>query len=169
MLDKQPKIIMLDKKCLVGVTSLVKLEDMGIPEPILWGLFYNLDKKLKIMRKETYPCTYELEIWPEKEIGDTSDPAKEKFMFMVCVEVDNLDEIPPGCIGKTLPACEHAVFRYTGKPIHILKAYMYIFREWLPKSEYMMPYNYNYAYYKKCDSPHDSNTEIDICLPVKRK
>lgn len=169
MINKQPDIVMMDKKYLVGVTSLVKLQDMGEPEPLLWGLFYDLDNKLKIKRKETYPHTYELEIWSEKEVGNPPDPAKEKFMFMVCVEVDDLNEIPAGCIGKTLPSTQYAVFKYVGKPIYILKAYMYIFKEWLPKSGYTMPYNYNYSYYRRCDSQYDSNAEIDICLPIKRQ
>lgn len=169
MLNKQPEIVMMDKKYLVGVASLIKLEEIGVPEPILWELFYNLDNKFKIKRKETYPNTYELEIWSEKEVGNPPDPAKEKFMFMVCVEVDNLNEIPQGFIGKSLPATEYAVFKYVGKPINILKAYIYIFKEWLPKSGYEMPYNYNYAYYRKCDSQYDSNAEIDICLPIKIK
>lgn len=168
MLNKQPDIVHLEKKCIVGVTSLVALENIGVPEPLLWGLFYNLDQNVKIKRKEAFPRTYELEIWSEKETGTPPDPAKEKFMFLVGVEVDDLEDIPPGCIGKTLPAGEHARFIYTGKPIHILKAYIYIFKEWLPKSGYAMPYNYNYAYYHKCDSPHDADSEIHICLPVKR-
>ncbi|NOU64740.1 hypothetical protein GC096_11955 [Paenibacillus sp. LMG 31461] len=168
MLNKEPKFVMLDKKNIIGVTTLASLEEMGSPEPIVWGLFYNINNNVSIKRKAAYPFTYELEIWSEKDARMTSEPSKEKFMYMVGVEVDDLNEIPHGCIGKTLPAGEHAIFTYTGKPIYILRAYMYIFKEWFPKSGITMAYNYNYAYYKKADSPHDSNSEIEIFLPIKR-
>lgn len=166
MITREPLIARLEQKCLVGVTSIVSLHDTGASEPLLWGMFYHLDQSLQIQRKPEFPCVYELEIWSEKEFKSPPDPAKEKFMYMVGVEVDDLYDIPHGCIGKTLPSGDHAIFTYTGKPIYILKAYMYIFKQWLPQSGYTMPFNYNYAYYKQSESPHDENSIIEICLPI---
>lgn len=100
------------------------------------GFLYKLDKKYSIARKTSTPHIHELEIWPEKDLGIAKDPMKEKFIFMVCVEVDNLCIIPPGCVGKTLPATQYAIFRYTGRPLDMVSAYKYIFLEWLPHSAY---------------------------------
>lgn len=169
MMNMEPEFVYMDKKYLIGVASMVNLLDMGKPEPVLWGLFYNLDSKLKIERNAQYPRNYELEIWSEKEFSNADDYKSEGFIYMVGAEVNDLNEIPPGCIGKTLPAAQYAVFRYTGKPIYIMKAYVYIFQHWFPKSDYTMPYNYNFSYYRDCDTPHDPKGVIDICMPIQKK
>jgi len=89
-----------------------------------------------------------------------------KFYYIAALEVDSLDDIPAGMVGKEVTACHCAVFRYQGPVEGISTFFRYIYDEWLPASGYMLDPRINADFERP--QPHGDNGEADeeIWLPV---
>ena len=98
-------------------------------------------------------------------------------MFGVCIDGDGKEfdyliadlyfpwnDIPDGCVTKTIPEGTWAVFRYEGEcPEALQTVNTKIWTEWLPScKEYELAGNYDLEFYI-------SETEGEIWVPVKRK
>ena len=98
-------------------------------------------------------------------------------MFGVCIDGDGKEfdyliadlyfpwnDMPNGCVTKTIPAGTWAVFSYYGEcPEALQTVNTQIWTQWLPNStEYELAGNYNLEFYI-------SETEGEIWIPVKKK
>lgn len=61
------------------------------------------------------------------------------FNFSACVEVENLDHIPEGMVGRFIDEQEYAVFTHNGPNSEIYKTVDYALGSWLPKSGRKLP------------------------------
>ena len=92
---------------------------------------------------------------------------ESEFEKWAAVEVDDFGSIPENFDTLEMMGGLYAVFSHRG--VASMKTHNFIFKEWLPDSEYdfdkreqfeIMPYNYR---------PEDPEAEEEIWIPVKKK
>ncbi|MDP4093122.1 MAG: effector binding domain-containing protein [Bacillota bacterium] len=95
--------------------------------------------------------------------------------YIPCLETCNLENIPDGMTGLTVPSKKYAVFKYIGfhhpreTTIESLKKiYSYIFEVWLCNSEYTFADDYHF---ERIDAgiAKEDYCEIELYIPVKVK
>jgi AraC family transcriptional regulator len=132
---------------------------------VLWNRFYKLYKKYgDILQKEVVnDVAYEVHIQPDdyQETG--------KFYVYAGIEVSEQGKMPVEMFCKALPHTKYAVFTFKGEDM--FRGGEYIWREWLPNSDYDEAYPYMVLAYDKTrymgmDNPE---SEVDFYVPVKLK
>lgn len=111
---------------------------------------------------------------PNKKFPDTilgvsmNFKADGAFSYVIGVEVLGSDNIPEGMICSTIPAANYAVFTAHGQiPKSIQDTSNYIYKEWLPNSDYKRAETAEFELYDdRCQRGEDA--EVDIYLPVLR-
>ena len=102
------------------------------------------------------------------EVYYYTDPNKE-FEKWAVVEVADYETVPTGMETFDLPGGLYAVFLHKGAAATAAKTFGFIFRQWLPNSDYVLDNRPHFevigAKYKN-DSP---DSEEEIWIPVKRK
>ena len=96
------------------------------------------------------------------------------YMNMVCVEVSNLDNIPAGMVGKSVPRNRYAVFshKFNLTPDKITVKLLedniteYAFGTWFPNSSYEPTDSYSFELYD-ISRVNDNITRVDFYIPVK--
>ncbi len=132
---------------------------------VLWNRFYKLYKKYGdiLQKKVVNDVAYEVHIQPDdyQETG--------KFYVYAGIEVSEQGKMPVEMFCKALPHTKYAVFTFKGEDM--FRGGEYIWREWLPNSDYDEAYPYMVlAYdntrYMGMDNPE---SEVDFYVPVKLK
>lgn len=96
----------------------------------LWDRWIKEKAYEKIPSPINYPVT----------MGITEDTTKEDTaIYRICMEVQNLDDIPAGFIGKVIPKATYAVFRLTLDMLKSGEFWQYFYKKWLPESGYEQP------------------------------
>lgn len=96
----------------------------------------------------------------------TRDP--EQFTYIAAVQTSNLDDIPDGMTGVSMPACEYAVFTHnTGIGPQLGVTMRYIFGEWLAKSGHQLC-GPDFEYYDHRFSPATGKGEFFVYVPIRR-
>jgi AraC family transcriptional regulator len=93
------------------------------PHPKLWKDF--LEKAEKIRNRVG-----------NKSYGVSKEISKKecKFTSLACFEVDDLNNIPEGLTGMTVPKSKYAVFTHKGKLEDLTETYRKLYEEDMPKS-----------------------------------
>ncbi len=93
--------------------------------------------------------------------------------YIPSVEVTDMDTIPEGLTGIKIPTRKYVVFKYIGfehpkyaTEVSLSELYNYIFKEWLPESNYEFSYDYHIEYIDESIAREDY-CEIEIYVPVK--
>ncbi len=92
------------------------------------------------------------------------------FEYLIADNYNPCIDIPEGCVTKTIPEGEWAVFPCTGAlPKSLQDVNTRIWSEWLPNcKEYKLAGNYNIEMYTPiCDDPNKNYSEIWV--PVQKK
>ena len=61
-----------------------------------------------------------------------------KYYYIASYEVESLNDIPAGMVGKDVAAANYAVFTYRGSISGLPKFFQFIYGDWLPASGYKM-------------------------------
>lgn len=94
--------------------------------------------------------------------------SKNTFSYIACSEVENLNYVPNGMLGKTINSNKYAVFSHPDMIEPIGKTYEYIYGTWLPNSGYEHGKAADFEMYKKStDNSHIEN--IYIYIPIKNR
>jgi AraC family transcriptional regulator len=95
------------------------------------------------------------------------------FNYLACVEVKDLEHIPEGMTGRTIPACKYAVFNFKGVKdgsadiSEFYKALDYIYGQWLPTSEYELASSNDLIEVISVNPWSLRDITMDIYLPIK--
>ena len=124
-----PRFEHKDTFTVVGIARQFTMSNNTIPQ--LWDDFIKRDGDIpnSINTMSLGVCYYE----PNYESGKDIP-----FTYMAGRMVSRVEDIPAGMTAHTLPACDYAVFEHVGSLESLRKTYDYIFRVWLPASEYNM-------------------------------
>ena len=94
---------------------------------------------------------------------------KGEFEYIASIGVNDLDEIPEGMVGRTIPGQNYAIFTHKGSLKRLAETYKYIYGTWHPKSGYELLKAPDFEYYdKRFDPDNEEESEIDIYIPIKQ-
>ena len=160
-MGQEPRFEHLESTKLIGISLEMSRADDQTPQ--LWRSFMPRRKAISNRTSQEYMS---MQIYPH---GPTqiADPSA-MFTKWAVVQVENFDAVPEGMKTYTLNGGLYAVFQHTG-PATDLSTVMYIFQEWLPRSDYalddrehfeVLPSNYNAL---------DPNAHEEFWIPVRQK
>lgn len=122
--------------------------------PLFWQKFYAQNIKDQIPNKIDNEV---LGLYIDYE-GDFTAP----YSFVICYKVSNLENIPQGMVGKTIPSSNYAVFTATGKfPENILETWQKIW-----KSDLNRTYSGDFEVYEQ-DFSATQNPEVNVYISIK--
>lgn len=152
------KFVIKQEFKIVGMDILTTIEenerDRSIPK--LWDRYIERESEIKNTVKESSMGLCEV----------TAD-SEDEFTYICCKEVENFEEVPEGMVTRTVKTAKYAVFTHKGAVDNLGETYDYIYRKWLPNSEYeIISDGYDFELY---DERFDNteNSELDIYIPVK--
>ncbi|WKD86163.1 hypothetical protein KCTC32516_01522 [Polaribacter huanghezhanensis] len=157
----KPRIEKLSKKKLVGLHTSMSLVDNKTGE--LWKSFMQRRREITnnvstdLMSMQVYSPTH----------FETSNPSAV-FEKWATTEVSDFDTIPNGMEKFVLTAGLYAVFDHKGSSLDT-SIFEYIFRTWLPSSEYFLDNRPHFEVLGKNYKNADSNSEEEIWVPIKAK
>jgi predicted transcriptional regulator YdeE len=106
---------------------------------------------------------YGLQIYPPKY------PEPFEFTYLAGVQVRPGTRTPLRCVRKELPPSQYAVFTVTGGPKGIDDAYRLAYKEWLPSSDYIQAFPYDFEQYDKLTDAEADPSRIRVWIPIKPK
>ena len=110
---------------------------------------------------------YSLEVY-DRNFFSPFRPDKE-FEKWAAVEVSEFESIPDGLERLTVPTGLYAVFIYKGAATEAESMYNFIFREWLPLSNYVLDYRPHFAVMGEKYKKDSAESEEEIWIPVQPK
>ncbi|MGB8704819.1 MAG: GyrI-like domain-containing protein [Gillisia sp.] len=161
-MDLEWRIEELEETRLVGKGS--EMNFSGNKTRELWEGFMPNLKKVKNREDDKL---YSVEIYNDPFFFENFDPEK-KYEKWAGVKVSNLQNIPEGLEKLVIPQGKYAVFNYKGKPGDAEGTYRYIFRDWLPNSEFSLDDRPHLAIMEAKYKKDDPNAEEELWIPVKK-
>jgi AraC family transcriptional regulator len=154
-----PRVIQARPKYLVGKhMRMSRNQDLT---PVLWRSFMPLRNAIPdsigtdLFSVNLYPAGY----------FEAFDPHVE-FEKWAAVEVEEAAPPPDGLAATTLPGGLYAVFAYTGASSDH-RIYDFIYREWLPKSSYLLDARPHFEVLGEKYRHNDPLSEEEIWIPVR--
>jgi AraC family transcriptional regulator len=108
---------------------------------------------------------YSLEIY-EEGFFDSFNPDKE-FEKWAAVEVSDYETIPEEMETLTVPQGLYAVFLHKGAASEAERTYHFIFREWLPHSNYKLDHRPHFAVMGEKYKKDSAESEEEIWIPLQ--
>ncbi len=129
----------------------------------LWQSFMPLSKEIQnVIGSELYS----IEVY-DKFFFNNFDSNNE-FEKWAAIEVKGFDELTANFESIILPTGLYAVFLHKGAASEALKTYEYIFKTWLPKSNFILDDRPHLAVMDEKYKKDDLNSEEEIWIPIKR-
>jgi AraC family transcriptional regulator len=158
------KIKNLPEKKFVGMQRKMTFESIPQETVALWSQFMPLRKTIK---NNVDLNLYSLQVYDSLlTIGEVS--GKDSFTKWALAEVLDLENPPNKMESFILNGGLYAVFLHKGLPQDFVKTQQYIFREWLPNSEYEIDHRPHFeilgASYKNNDPSSEEEFWLPICL-----
>lgn len=158
----EPKIITKDGFKIIGMKIFGGNTNNEIKE--LWNQFIprigEIEHRLNkdISKDISYGMCY-----PTEDMNENGE-----FEYIASVEVNSLDGIPQGMVGRTIPRQKYAVFTHKGIADRIKETYKYIYGAWQPKSDCELVKAPDFEYYdERFDADNQENSEMYIYIPIK--
>lgn len=153
-----PRIEHKEAFTVVGLAGQFTMENNTIAQ--LWDQF---NPRAMEIQDAQYDCCLGLCYYePNYEKG-------KPFTYMAGRIVSKVDGIPQGMTVREVPACDYAVFEHKGSLETLQKTYDYIFREWLPASEYEMAPQDDFEWYDYRFKFGQPDSILEIWIPIKKK
>ena len=100
-------------------------------------------------------------------LSEYSPNPRESFNYIVGFSVQNLDHVPEGMVGRTIPMQEYALFVYTGHRIGEVWKYS---DKWLAESEYKRAESADFELYdNRFLDREDGMKTISVYIPITKK
>lgn len=149
----EPKIVQLDKFCVVGLDYVGENANNEIKE--MWGDFNRRYTEIKNIVNDS--AAY----------GLCYDHPAARLEYIAGFQVTSLEDIPNGMVGKEVPAQTYVVFPCQGLE-NIGKVYQKIIHEWLPESGYVTGGGPDFEYYDEEFDPQSETGTLYIYFPIKK-
>lgn len=157
----QPRIETLSQKKLAG-----KRLKMSFAEDKTFVLWQSFMPHLRKIRNAIGSNLYSVEVF-DPSFFDPFDPFKE-FEKWAAVEVSSFESVPVGMETLLLPSGLYAVFVHKGPSSEGRKTYDFIFRIWLPGSEFRLDARPHFAVMGENYKQNDPDSEEEIWIPIKQ-
>lgn len=161
--NRNPDIRTLSEKKLIGTYRIMSYSQNTTRA--LWQSFMPLKKQIK---NAIGSDLYNLQIYTSVNHFNAFDPHSE-FTKWAAIEVSDFDCIPDSLASYTLKGGLYAVFLHKGLPSKFQKTFDFIFKEWLPKSNYELDHREHFELLGDNYSPTDPNSEEEIWVPIQNQ
>lgn len=111
---------------------------------------------------------YSMEVFDNPFFFEFFNPTNE-FEKWAAVEVRDYNNVPKGMKPLTVPAGLYAIFIHRGPASEGPTTYNYIFRTWIPNSNYVVDDRPHFAVMGNKYKNDDPNSEEEIWVPIKLK
>jgi len=157
----KPEIKIIKEKKFIGQKVEMSFAKNRTQE--LWKKFGPRKKEIKnVIGIELYS----IELYPES-FFDNFNPTIT-FQKWAAVEVSNYDQIPEDMDKLSSPEGLYAIFLYKGLASEGHKFYQYIFKDWIPKSDYVLDDRPHFAVMGEKYKNNEPNSEEEIWIPIKK-
>jgi len=158
----EPRVEILPEKILIGRKSLMSFAENKTRE--LWQSF--MPRRREIGNAVNI-YLYSVEQY-DPNFFDAFNPAAE-FIKWAAVEVSDADHVPDHMEVLVLPGGLYAVFIHRGTASKAVETYGYIFRTWLPSSDYTVDDRPHFALMGDKYKNDDPESEEEIWIPLRPK
>lgn len=158
----KPRIETLAEKKLVGNRTKMSLSSNRTFE--LWRSFM---PRLKEIRNSLGTDLYSVEVY--SPIFWEKFSADIEFEKWAAIEVTDFNATPDQMERLTVPDGLYAVFVLRGPASIATKTYEYIFRSWLPSSDFTLDNRPHFALMGEKYKQNDQDSEEEIWIPIKPK
>lgn len=155
----EPKIVARDEFMIAGTEYIGKNENGEISR--MWGEEFL--PRVQEIKNAVNPCVF------YGLCSTIENSVNGEWSYIAGVEVNNIDSIPPGMVGRVIPAATYAVFTHTGPLTTLHNTFENIHQIWLPDSGYEKAADYDFEYYDERFKHMAEDSELDIWVPVKSK
>jgi AraC family transcriptional regulator len=159
----EPGIVTLTEKKLIGKRLTMTFADNKTSE--LWKSFMPRRKEIKnnltsdLISMQVYGKSFDF-------VNFNQNTAFEKW---ATIEVSDFDTIPHEMEPFILTGGLYAVFLHKGAASNGYKTFQYIFRNWLPNSDYVLDGRPHFEILGEKYKNEDPGSEEEIWIPVKPK
>lgn len=157
----KPRIETLSEKKLVGNRTKMSFSDNRTSE--LWRSFMPRRKEI---RNSLGTDLYSVEVYPPIFFEKFS--ADIEFEKWAAIEVTDFNVTPDQMESLTVPDGLYAVFVHRGSASTVTKTYEYIFRSWLPSSDFTLDNRPHFALMGEKYKQNDQDSEEEIWIPIKQ-
>lgn len=159
----EPRIEQLAEKLLVGMHQSMSYANNSTPE--LWRRF--MPRKKEIVNSLDSNL-YSIQFYPPGSGPMSGDPGSI-FEKWAAIEVSAAASLPEGMETMVLPAGRYAVFQHLGPASAFMKTFGFIFKNWLPGSEYLVDDRPHFEVLPENYRVDDPNASEEIWIPIKFK
>lgn len=155
--DRTPELVEFGPLKLIGLSLFYGPEmpdDLSAP----WKtLVDNRDAIKSRIRPERH---YQVQYWlPNRSF--------ETIFFLLALEAEDLSDIPIQFTAKSFARQHYLRFRHHGPANTVDRTYEYIYRSYLPETDYGLPHLYNFEYYPPdYRGPYDEESISEVYIPV---
>ncbi|MFZ4398590.1 MAG: GyrI-like domain-containing protein [Bacteroidales bacterium] len=158
----EPRIEIITEKKMIGKKMQMSLSVNKTKE--LWQSFMPERKHIKNSVSEDL---YSIQVYDNSYFKQFSpDTLFEKW---ACMEVADFMNLPSDMENFILPSGMYAVFLYKGASNKGAEVFSYIFRKWLPDSEYLVDNRPHFEILGEKYKNEDPDSEEEIWIPIRRK
>ena len=158
-----PRIKALTEKKLIGSRIRMRLSNNRTGE--LWQDFMPMRKEIK---NSVNANLFSIEIY-DRSLDFTDFNLDTEFEKWAAVEVSNFDTIPKNMETHVLVGGLYAVFIYKGDANDFQSTFEYIFRTWLPNSDYVLDDRPHFEIMGEKYKLNDPNSEEELWVPIRMK
>jgi AraC family transcriptional regulator len=154
----EPELIDFGPINLVGIPIFYELPDVkDLSHP--WQMLMNNIASLpdRVIPEKYYQVQY----WFPEQDG-------ESLFFFLATEVSGFNETNIQFTAKILPEMKYLKFQHKGLSNKVGYTYQFIYEKWLPETEYILPYFFNFEHYGNLfKGPCDEESISEIYIPVE--
>jgi AraC family transcriptional regulator len=158
-----PRFEILSEKKLVGKRMKMSLSDDKTGE--LWKSFMQRRKEIK---NNLTTGLFSMQVY-DKSLNFEHYNQDTVFEKWAAVEVSDFNNVPTDMEPFTLISGLYAVFLHRGAAKTGPDTFAYIFKTWLPNSEYSLDTRPHFEILGEKYKNEDPDSEEDIWIPIKRK
>jgi AraC family transcriptional regulator len=157
------RIEVLPQKTLIGKAVKMSLADNKTRE--LWQIFQ--------INRSTITNTigtdlYSIQVYDDATYFENFSP-QTKFTKWAAIEVTGIEKTPNGFHSLVIPEGLYAIFIHRGTVNEFQKTFQYIFRQWLPNSDYLLENRPHFELLGEKFKNNDPNSEEEVWIPIKKK
>lgn len=157
-----PTIQIITEKKLVGRHLEMSLSDNQTF--VLWNSFMKEKDKIQ---NAVGTDLYSMQVYGQGYFEDFNPT--NRFVKWAAVEVSDFDSIPDGMEGYLLQGGLYAVFIHRGGAATGVKTFEYIFKEWLPGSNFVLDDREHFEVLGSKYKEGDASSEEEIWIPIKAR
>lgn len=155
---RQPDLVTLEPLYLAGIPfyyDLTQKNDLSSQ----WSNLIDVLPCLPGLKQP--PSFYQMQLW-------FPDQSLDSIYFYIAVEIEKDSHIPIQLTAKIIPPQTYLKFYHKGLSNQVGHTYRYIYEEWLPQTDYLLPHFYNFEYYgEEHLGPYNPNSISEIYIPVE--